>query len=149
MQVLYERCCGLDVHKKTVVACALTPGPEGQPEAELRTLREEVAAQQKIEEQTVVAPNVMAELNARREQLRLALAGEQSQAGAEAARLEEKRGRLRDIEAMQEELAELARVYDGRCSPAQTAPAAPDFDLIASYFADVVVPEDRQSGGAR
>jgi transposase len=25
MQVLYERCCGLDVHKKTVVACLLTP----------------------------------------------------------------------------------------------------------------------------
>lgn len=25
MQVLYQRCCGLDVHKKTVVACLLTP----------------------------------------------------------------------------------------------------------------------------
>lgn len=25
MQLLYERCAGLDVHKKTVVACALTP----------------------------------------------------------------------------------------------------------------------------
>src|SRR5512146_1365223 len=25
MEVLYERCCGLDVHKKTVVACVLTP----------------------------------------------------------------------------------------------------------------------------
>ncbi len=25
MQVLHERCCGLDVHKKTVVACLLTP----------------------------------------------------------------------------------------------------------------------------
>src|SRR5690242_20262180 len=25
MQVVYERCCGLDVHKKTVVACVLTP----------------------------------------------------------------------------------------------------------------------------
>jgi len=23
MQVVYERCCGLDVHKKTVVACVL------------------------------------------------------------------------------------------------------------------------------
>ena len=23
MQVVYERCCGLDVHKKTVVACRL------------------------------------------------------------------------------------------------------------------------------
>lgn len=25
MQVIYERCCGLDVHKKSVVACAITP----------------------------------------------------------------------------------------------------------------------------
>ena len=25
MQVIYERCAGLDVHKKTVVACVLTP----------------------------------------------------------------------------------------------------------------------------
>ncbi len=25
MRVLYERCCGLDVHKKTVVACLITP----------------------------------------------------------------------------------------------------------------------------
>ncbi len=25
MEALYERCCGLDVHKKTVVACVLTP----------------------------------------------------------------------------------------------------------------------------
>jgi len=32
MQVTYERCCGLDVHKKTVVACVITP--EGQ---EIRT----------------------------------------------------------------------------------------------------------------
>lgn len=28
MEVIYERCCGLDVHKKTVVACVMTP--EGQ-----------------------------------------------------------------------------------------------------------------------
>ena len=25
MEVIYERCCGLDVHKKTVVACVMTP----------------------------------------------------------------------------------------------------------------------------
>jgi len=31
MEVLYPRCWGLDVHKKTVVACLLTPGPSGQP----------------------------------------------------------------------------------------------------------------------
>jgi transposase len=37
MRVVHERCGGLDVHKKTVVACALTPGAGGQPRAELRT----------------------------------------------------------------------------------------------------------------
>jgi transposase len=37
MEVLHERCCGLDVHKKTVVACLLTPGPRGQPAKETRT----------------------------------------------------------------------------------------------------------------
>ena len=25
MQVVYERCCGLDIHKRTVVACVITP----------------------------------------------------------------------------------------------------------------------------
>jgi len=37
MEVLHERCCGLDVHKKTVVACLLTPGAGGQPAKETRT----------------------------------------------------------------------------------------------------------------
>jgi transposase len=37
MDVLYERCCGLDVHKKTVVACVLTPGRPGQPQQAVRT----------------------------------------------------------------------------------------------------------------
>ena len=37
MQVVYERCCGLDVHKETVVACVLVSGPEGQPSREVRT----------------------------------------------------------------------------------------------------------------
>ena len=37
MEILYERCCGLDVHKRTVVACLLTPGPAGPPTKELRT----------------------------------------------------------------------------------------------------------------
>src|SRR5438309_765280 len=31
MEVLYERCCGLDVHKKSVTACLLTPDPAGSP----------------------------------------------------------------------------------------------------------------------
>jgi transposase len=37
MEVLYSRCCGLDVHKKTVVACLLRAGAGGQHERELRT----------------------------------------------------------------------------------------------------------------
>lgn len=37
MDVLYERCCGLDVHKKTVVACVIAPGPKGSPRKEVRT----------------------------------------------------------------------------------------------------------------
>jgi len=37
MQVVYERCCGLDVHKQTVVVCAVVPGPDGQPVKETRT----------------------------------------------------------------------------------------------------------------
>jgi transposase len=28
MRVVYERCCGLDVHKKSVVACLIVPGPD-------------------------------------------------------------------------------------------------------------------------
>jgi hypothetical protein len=37
MEVLYERCCGLDMHKKFIIACLLTPGPTGRPQKELRT----------------------------------------------------------------------------------------------------------------
>src|SRR5512133_1079796 len=37
MQVVYERCCGIDVHQQTVVACAIVPGPKGQPVKEART----------------------------------------------------------------------------------------------------------------
>lgn len=37
MQVVYERCCGLDVHKKTVVACAVVPDAAGQPQKETQT----------------------------------------------------------------------------------------------------------------
>jgi transposase len=37
MDVVYERCCGLDIHKQTVVACAILPGPHGQPQKEVRT----------------------------------------------------------------------------------------------------------------
>lgn len=37
MQVQYERCCGIDVHKDTVTACLIVPGPDGQPVKETRT----------------------------------------------------------------------------------------------------------------
>jgi transposase len=37
MEVLYERCCGLDIHKRTVVACVIVPGPGRQPVKEVRS----------------------------------------------------------------------------------------------------------------
>ena len=36
MNVIYPRCCGLDVHKRGVVACLITPGREGAPTKEVR-----------------------------------------------------------------------------------------------------------------
>ena len=36
MQVVYERCCGLDVHKKMITACLIVPGPDGKAAKELR-----------------------------------------------------------------------------------------------------------------
>ena len=37
MEVVYPRCCGLDVHKRTVVACRLVPGPGDRPQKAVRT----------------------------------------------------------------------------------------------------------------
>lgn len=37
MQVLYPRCCGLDIHKKTVVACVLLTDPDGTIHLFVRT----------------------------------------------------------------------------------------------------------------
>jgi transposase len=37
MEVLYPRCCGLDIHKQKVVACLIAPGPGGAPREEVRT----------------------------------------------------------------------------------------------------------------
>ena len=34
---MYERCCGIAVHKAPVVACVIVPGPDGQPLQETRT----------------------------------------------------------------------------------------------------------------
>jgi transposase len=37
MEVVYARCCGIDVHKRSVTACCLTPGASGQPQRQVRT----------------------------------------------------------------------------------------------------------------
>jgi transposase len=37
MHVLYPRCCGLDIHKKTVVACVLLTDPDGTDHRVVRT----------------------------------------------------------------------------------------------------------------
>ncbi len=37
MELIYTHVAGLDVHKKTVVACVFTPGPKGKPQQEIRT----------------------------------------------------------------------------------------------------------------
>jgi transposase len=39
MDVLYSRCCGLDIHKKTVVACLISSAPGQRPQKEVRTFR--------------------------------------------------------------------------------------------------------------
>ena len=37
MEVVHQRCCGLDVHKGSVVACVLLAEPSGPPHREIRT----------------------------------------------------------------------------------------------------------------
>src|SRR5712691_8826284 len=37
MEQMVERCCGLDVHKKTVAACVRVPGPDGTRAQHVRT----------------------------------------------------------------------------------------------------------------
>jgi len=37
LEVLYTRCCGLDVHKKTVVASVIITPPQGRVQKHLRT----------------------------------------------------------------------------------------------------------------
>jgi len=39
MQVVYPHCAGLDVHKRTVVACCLTPDPKGGWHTQTRTFQ--------------------------------------------------------------------------------------------------------------
>lgn len=37
MEVVYPRCCGLDIHKDVLVACRITPGERGRPQKEIET----------------------------------------------------------------------------------------------------------------
>ncbi len=37
MEVLYERCCGLDVHKNTVMACVMITPQSGRMRKSVRT----------------------------------------------------------------------------------------------------------------
>lgn len=39
MELIYQRCCGIDIHKKTLVACLIAPGPAGERHKEIRTFR--------------------------------------------------------------------------------------------------------------
>lgn len=39
MEAIIEKCCGLDVHQASVVACLLTGGPTQRPRREVRTFR--------------------------------------------------------------------------------------------------------------
>ncbi len=43
MDVLFERCCGLDIHKRKIMACVLTPGDRGKPRKEVRSFETTVA----------------------------------------------------------------------------------------------------------
>jgi hypothetical protein len=37
VEVVHEHCCGLDIHKQTVVACLLVPSARKEPSKEVRT----------------------------------------------------------------------------------------------------------------
>jgi hypothetical protein len=37
MEIAFERCCGIDIHKKMLVACLFTPDTSGRRTKELRT----------------------------------------------------------------------------------------------------------------
>jgi transposase len=39
MEVVHPRCAGLDVHKRIIVACRLTPGPRGHPIRDVESFR--------------------------------------------------------------------------------------------------------------
>ena len=37
MEITYTHAAGLDIHKKTIVACCFTPGAKGTSQKEIRT----------------------------------------------------------------------------------------------------------------
>jgi hypothetical protein len=39
VEIVHARCCGLDVHKKSVVACVLITQPDGAVERQVRTFK--------------------------------------------------------------------------------------------------------------
>jgi transposase len=57
MDTVVERCCGLDVHKDTVVACVRTPGGGGKRQQEVRTFGTTTAELLKLRD-WLVAENV-------------------------------------------------------------------------------------------
>ena len=47
MDVIYTRCAGLDVHKRTIMACVIVPGAKGKPQKAIRafgTMTDELVA---------------------------------------------------------------------------------------------------------
>ena len=40
MEIIYPRCCGVDVHKRELVACVVTTDPDGTPRKAVRGLRD-------------------------------------------------------------------------------------------------------------
>ncbi|GAC1479883.1 MAG: hypothetical protein NVS2B12_34810 [Ktedonobacteraceae bacterium] len=39
MEAIYQRCCGIDIHKKIIVACLIVMTAQGQRRKEIRTFR--------------------------------------------------------------------------------------------------------------
>jgi transposase len=37
LDIFYQRCCGVDVHKRSVAACVIVPGTHGEPRKDIRT----------------------------------------------------------------------------------------------------------------
>lgn len=48
MEVVHQRCCGLDVHKKSVTACVIVSSEDGQAEKEVRTFSTMTAGLQEL-----------------------------------------------------------------------------------------------------